>query len=322
VRGECTLENRAYGAWVDLIPPLSEFGIDLGHGTIGPLHDPHEVRELTLVLSSMQVPFTVRNEGDSWAILIPRNEHQRALDTIQLYRSENRDWPPRRGREILPYRRSLIAPAVFLCLVVFYAVTGPASAHSSWELGGAAASERILAGQIWRAATALTLHADAVHILGNAISGTIFLSAVNRRLGDGRGPLWVLLAGTGGNLLNAVWHRTGHISIGASTAVFAAVGILVSTQLAVNRQTGTRSWLERVAPVMGGLALLGVLGASPHSDLMAHFFGFLAGVALGAPFVALRRPLRPTSRLAQALSGVLALALIVGSWICAWLVRT
>ena len=33
--------------------------------------------------------------------------------------------------------------------------------------------------------TALTLHADAVHVLGNAISGAVFGSAVNRRLGPG-----------------------------------------------------------------------------------------------------------------------------------------
>ncbi len=265
----------------------------------------------------MQVPWSVQERGHGWLIIVPPPQLDRALRMIELYRAENRDWPPRRRREVLPYRRSLMAPFVVLALVLFYAMTGPSTEGSAWAVSGAAYSQRIMAGQIWRAVTALTLHADATHIMGNAISGTIFLSAVNRRLGDGRGPLLVLLAGTLGNAMNAAWHRTGHISVGASTAVFAAVGILVATQFAVDRHSGRRLWFEYLAPLMGGLALLGTLGASPHSDLLAHLFGFIAGIALGVPFMLHRRPLRTTSRLAQAAMGGLAVALVVGAWLAA-----
>ena len=54
-----------------------------------------------------------------------------------------------------------------------------------------------------------------------------------------------------GNGLNAIWHRTGHLSIGASTAVFAMVGVLAATQILVDRRSGPRTWFERVAPVVG-----------------------------------------------------------------------
>src|SRR5260370_24849726 len=112
-------------------------------------------------------------------------------------------------------------------LVVVYAVTGPAASESSWFVRGPASSERILHGEVWRAVTALTLHADMLHVLGNALSGSIFLSAVNRRLGDGRGPLLVLVSGALGHAPNAVWHRGAHASICASTSVFAAARIPV-----------------------------------------------------------------------------------------------
>ena len=197
-----------------------------------------------------------------------------------------------------------------LALVAFYAVTGPASGSSAWFTQGTASSERILHGELWRTVTALTLHADSMHVFGNAISGTIFLSAVNRRLGDGRGPLLVMASGALGNLFNAFWYQTGHLSIGASTAVFGAVGILAATQLAVDCSHLGRSWLERVAPVVGGLALLGMMGASPHSDLLAHLFGLGAGLLVGV--LATLGQLKRGSAWVQVASALALVALVAG----------
>jgi membrane associated rhomboid family serine protease len=256
----------------------------------------------------------VNEESRGWVILVAGGDHARAVQAIRLYQAENRNWPPRRTRELLPYARSLAAPLAMLTLVLFHAVTGPATSSSVWFSHGTASSERILHGEIWRAVTALTLHADTLHVLGNALTGSIFLSAVNRRLGDGRGPLVVLLAGALGNGLNAIWYRAGHLSIGASTAVFAAVGILAATQLSIDRSEGRRSWLERLAPVVGGLALLGMLGASPHSDLLAHLFGFLAGIAVGlVASLSLRKPARSSTAM-QIASAVLTLVIVLVSW--------
>src|SRR6266542_2407276 len=220
----------------------------------------------------MGIAHVVRPTGDGWVIVVADTDHGRALQAIRAYEVENRTWPPRRARELLPHARSLAAPLVMLMLVLFYAVTGPAASSSIWFDRGTASSERILHGELWRAVTALTLHGDTLHVLGNALTGSIFLSAVNRRLGDGRGPLFMLASGALGNVMNALWYRTGHLSIGASTAVFGAVGILAATQLAIDRSEGARPWSQRMAPLGGGLALLGMLGASPHTDLLAHLF--------------------------------------------------
>jgi len=309
---------------------------DPENATLGPVNRLAQLREWTLVLSSVGIAHAVRDIGDGWVILVSEEDQARAAEAIRLYEAENRNWPPRRQRELLPYARSLVAPLLMLSLVLFFSVTGPASRSSEWFARGTASSERILHGELWRAVTALTLHADTLHVLGNALTGSIFLSAVNRRLGDGRGPLVVLLAGTLGNLMNAVWHRSGHLSIGASTAVFGAVGVLAATQLALDRREKGRPWLERVAPVVGGLALLGLLGASPHSDLLAHLFGLGAGLAVGVAtslLVALtaRRSRSdatatdaatptptPGSRAAQVVSALAAVGIVLGSWALAF----
>jgi membrane associated rhomboid family serine protease len=305
--------------------------------TLGPVTRLGQLREWTLVLSSMGIAHAVRDVDNAWVILVSEADRARAAEAIRLYEVENRNWPPRRQRELLPHARSLVAPMLMLLLVLFFAVTGPADRSSAWFARGTASSDRILHGELWRAVTALTLHADTLHVLGNALTGSIFLSAVNRRLGDGRGPLVVLLAGALGNWMNAVWHRTGHLSIGASTAVFAAVGVLAATQLAVDRREKGRPWLERVAPVVGGLALLGMLGASPHSDLLAHLFGLGAGLAVGIAaslLIALSRSRAPSpsgprdatasappasgSRAVQIFSALAALTIVLGSWALAF----
>lgn len=287
-----------------------------GPSIVGPVSSTRQVREWSLVLASMEIGHAVRDAHPGFVILVAPQDHARALEAIRLYEAENRNWPPQKTREILPHARSLAAPFVMALFVLFFAVTGPASDTSRWFEHGTAVSELIIHGQIWRAVTGLTLHADTVHVLGNALSGTIFLSALNRRLGDGRGPFAFVLGGSLGNLLNALWYHVGHASIGASTAVFAAVGVLAATQVSVDRSTekGPRRWLERAAPVVGGIALLGMLGAGPHTDLLAHLFGLIAGLALGVPLHVMRAVSRPSSTAAQIAYAALTVLLVLGSW--------
>jgi membrane associated rhomboid family serine protease len=70
----------------------------------------------------------------------------------------------------------------------------------------------------------LTLHGDWFHVASNVIAALIFFSAVGRWLGGGLGASLILVSATAGNLMNAIYHRTDHNSVGASTATFAALG--------------------------------------------------------------------------------------------------
>src|SRR5438034_425376 len=80
--------------------------------------------------------------------------------------------------------------------------------------------------------------------------------------------------------LPAAWLvRRDFVSIGASTAVFGALGALAAFP-----QHRRRAWV----PLGAGLALLAFLGTSKRADLAGHLCGFVAGLLLGA--VASRLP--------------------------------
>ena len=166
-------------------------------------------------------------------------------------------------------------------LVAAYLATGSRVGESVAFRAGAANAARILAGEWWRTATALTLHADLSHLVANVTAAALLGAAVCRTVGPGLGMALIVASGILGNAVNAILRGPPHVSVGASTAILGAVGVL--SGLAFTRQRRTlrrraRAWLA----LASGLALLGMLGSDPRSDLGAHFLGFVAGIVLGA----------------------------------------
>jgi rhomboid protease GluP len=141
-------------------------------------------------------------------------------------------------------------------------------------------------GEWWRPFTGLFLHADAGHLVGNLAGGAVFGMLVARLIGPLRGWLLILGSGTLGNIItSALVYPQPFQSIGASTAVFAALGILSGVGIAETlRERAHLPWLRILAPVVAGLVLLGWLGggSSPQTDVLGHVFGFGSGVAAGA----------------------------------------
>jgi hypothetical protein len=161
----------------------------------------------------------------------------------------------------------------------------------------------------------LTLHANFLHVMVNAIMGAVFLSASFRLLGAGLGGALVLLAGAGGNFLNALLHGAPHNAVGASTALFGAVGALGGLGVVRKRRAearGRRAW----APFAAGLALLALMGtAGQRVDIWAHLLGFLLGSVLGI-LAGIPFPRPPAVRVQWSL-GSAALATVVWSWMLA-----
>jgi len=85
-----------------------------------------------------------------------------------------------------------------------------------------------------------------------------------------------------GNLVNAGLQSPTHSSVGASTAVFGAVGILAALSMVRYGRNLRRRWMLPVAAALALLALLALLGTEgKNSDLGAHLFGFIYGGCLG-----------------------------------------
>lgn len=303
------------------------FFVEAGFAAVGPVQGERRAREYALVLQSMGLEHAMRPTDAGLVLVVREADEARARASIERYEEENRDWPPRAQREKPRFSGTPLTPILFVALAAFFLLaTGPVASGSRWFLHGTAVSDLVIGREPWRAITALTLHADSVHVLGNVLSGAVFVSATDRRLGPGVSALAVLASGAAGNAANALWHHAigegFHASIGASTAVFGAVGLLAATQLVLNRAHAPRGrrWLDVAAPVVGGAALLGALGASPQADLGAHLFGFLAGLLIGLPIALfIRHQQRGASPRgprwwAQSGSGALAVGLVVGAW--------
>lgn len=286
---------------------------------IGPVPNMDKLSEWSLVLRSQEIRHGVTSRPDGYYVTVEGRDADRTVAALRAFEEENVDFRPSRARprERLPFAESSVAPLIAAAMIVFFAITGPVAMRSGWFAAGTADSARILHGELFRAVTALTLHADLGHVLGNALAGTVFLSFLFRRLGAGRGTFLVLLSGALANVANAALHAAmhqPHRSIGASTAVFATVGVLAASQLTVNHAVGARRWTDRVGPIVGGMAILGMLGSSAHSDLWAHFLGFAAGALLGVIVLLPKRAREPLGRGKQWLLGGLSLAIVVASW--------
>ncbi len=140
----------------------------------------------------------------------------------------------------------------------------------------------ILQGEFYRTATALFLHADFGHLLGNGAGMIVFGVPVCALAGTLPGLLMILAAGASGNLATALLYRTAHLSIGASTAVMGAAGILVSYQT-IEKIRGRHGFHPGLFfPLGAGIALVGMLSGGENTDVVAHLAGFGAGLVLGA----------------------------------------
>lgn len=268
--------------------------------------------EWAVVLAAADIPHKLRRRLDGWALIVPAPDAAAALESLDAYDRENAGEGADRGDAVAPSRPVTLAGVyVALLLIGLFAIAGSRETHSEWFQRGSADATRMMAGEWWRAVTALTLHTDVPHLLGNVLASALLVTAVCQQLGTGVGLWLLLLAGAGGNALTAAFYRGGHVSVGASTMVFGAIGILAALRIVTPGRVGSRpdTWWVAVA---ASLVLLALLGTGPNADILAHVFGLLAGGAAGLLGALTTRWTPPAS--VQWLLVTAAGAAVYGAW--------
>jgi membrane associated rhomboid family serine protease len=186
-----------------------------------------------------------------------------------------------------------------------------------WSTAGVAQAGLIQAGEWWRVVTALCLHADMAHLVGNMALGALLISLTAHRVGWGLTWLGVLLAGAFGNAINAMVQPTVHGSVGASTAVFGVLGILAVHGWKRNTEMRMRA-IERGAPLVSGVLLLTMFGmAGERTDVVAHVAGFFSGMLTGWVLASLKQETLLNVRY-QWIAVVGALAMLSLCWLLAF----
>jgi membrane associated rhomboid family serine protease len=201
-----------------------------------------------------------------------------------------------------------------MLLLVDVAARRNAFAHDWFALGNAQAG-LIKSGEWWRVITALSLHADAAHLLSNMVLGGALGLLLAQLLGSGLAWVAIIVSGAIGNSVTACLAPADHAAIGASTAVFGALGLLAA--LAWGREPISWPGLRRWRPIAAAIMLLALLGiGGERTDVGGHIAGLLAGGVIGAALHFGRSHL-PSGRRAQFAFGAIAIVLFAGAWLAA-----
>ncbi len=246
--------------------------------------DEKQADTYSLVLYSMGIPNNVHRKNNAFTVTVDESDFTAAIEAVWRYRVENPTTAPplpsaKRGFHAI----SLSGLFVSLLLFTVHAAVVTSSAPGDYITQFGANARRIMGGEAYRCVTALLLHADGAHLAGNMVALVLFGDVLCQIAGVGVTWMMILVCGTLGNLINAAFHETGHLSIGASTSVFGAVGMLCAIR-AVNAARTGHGWKDVVLALGGGIALLAFLGTSARSDMGAHLFGFLVGIGLGGVY--------------------------------------
>jgi membrane associated rhomboid family serine protease len=247
-------------------------------------------REWSAVLLAKGVPHWTAEAGEGLAVFVPADQEALARAQLAAYDREQHQEAEAARRALPPPEMpgspwpGLVLVAGMLAGIHWWRVTHGGALAGQWSRDGVQIFDH---GEWWRPFTALLVHADLAHLLGNLSFGILLMWFVLQAYGRRLGWLWVALAGVAGNLaVAAVFYPEPFAGVGASTAVFAAVGLLVVHGMAWARSgaglRGHRPWL---VPLGGGLGLLGLFGSGGDDlsvDLGAHVAGFAAGLLVGA----------------------------------------
>lgn len=272
-----------------------------------------DCEDRAFMLNAVGIASAIVLHGEHFTLEVAEIEAHRARAHLAQYEAENR--PPEPTPPAPPLHPNAWAGCVAytVCLLgVAYAISNGLVRLDAFQTGELDAA-RVQSGQWWRAWTALTLHLSGPHLAANLGAGIWFGYLAGRQLGVGAAWLLIVLGGGIANLLEGLFGPPWHQSVGASTAVFTALGLMAAYTWR-ERYRLPQSWVQRWGPLVAGVVLLGWLGtAGKETDVMAHILGFGIGVLLGAA-AALAAVSRRLHQLPQWPVGLAALAIMAIAW--------
>ncbi len=273
-----------------------------------------EFREIELLLLSRAVPFSVEGGSSTGSFFVPLNYQSFTISEINQFQQENRNWPPiLASQKGLLFRFSVAHLGMVAALAFFHWWLVRIPESRGWMNAGMLTVEKVLAGEWYRTVTALTLHVDGTHLLSNILGLLVFIGGVHQFTGMGVAWLLVLASGALGNFGTALFYQSAHDAVGASTAVFGAVGLMGA--FGVRRYLVQRVFRRRFfIPLVGALGLFAMLGTNPQSDVLAHIFGLIGGVLIGLVLIPLLGSRILKSWLVQVSALLLTLAVILLCW--------
>ena len=264
--------------------------------------------EFELVLTATGIETRVERDTTRWLLFARSEMETAARQQLEIYRKENKN--VKRARAPSPQiDKGWVGCGVYVAIVWCVWILESFGLVGDFPRDGAMWAYAVREqGEWWRTVTALMLHGDVVHLVGNTAFGLIFGVIAGRHYGSGLAWLLIVLCGAAGNYLNAQLQADMFVSIGASTAMFAAVG-LIGGMFFRRRFISGRGWKYNAIPIVGVIGIFAFMGiGTERTDVVAHLTGLFCGLVAGvvvASFDLLR-----IGKSGQILAGVAALLLV------------
>ncbi len=265
-----------------------------------PVRSRREAMDLALALASQAIEPTILKTEEGWALEVSGTEYEKALQTIEHYRRENRYW---RGWS---WQHHFVKSgiwfhwgSIFWCAAVLTLYYWNKVRFPQLEAIGRMESARVQSGEWWRLFTAITLHADISHLSANVSTGFLLLGIAMATYGPGFAVIASYLAGAGGNFAALGLYPITHRSLGASGMVMGALGLIAVQTIAHWRQNFALSNRLVLRSFAAAVSIFILLGFSPNSDLVAHGGGFIFGGVLGCGLQMLPNSIRRNSAINQ-----------------------
>lgn len=131
-------------------------------------------------------------------------------------------------------------------------------------------------GEYWRLFTAMFIHTNIVHLLGNIFFLIVFGLRAEELFSKGEYLIIYFLSGLTGNILTLALGPTV-LSAGASGAIFGLFGACI---IFIRRTLGQ----SLIGALIYSFFLLTITGTAPNVNILAHFGGLIAGLMMGYVF--------------------------------------
>lgn len=259
-----------------------------------------EARRAALSLLAMGMESEVARVPDSarWQIAVGEDEVAAALpvlrDSFTVDRIDPRPTSASGlivGSEAGIWTRQTAASSIAIaavCAAIHWWVHGAPgeTSRSAMLAAGAVGPWLVREGEWWRLASAVFLHFDLKHLIGNT-SALLFLGPpLAAQIGHARTIVLFVATGVAGNVVSQLIGNEGAVKAGASGGVCGLLGALAGVALARMAEATNARERRPAWQTLGALvALFGmIVGFEPGRDHYAHVGGLLAGIVLGRAF--------------------------------------
>lgn len=236
------------------------------------------------ILASNDAYWVVAYEN-RFLLIVSSPEADRLRKELLISESFNHHWPPVPFE--LPIQKSSLRPTIVavVILIICFALQ---STYPYLKDIGLNSKQGILQNlEWWRALTAVSLHADLGHLAGNLLGLSLFSYFASRYLGSGLAWASILLVSILANATNSIISSHEDFrSLGASTAVFAALGLIsgvpVGGYFKDRKPILSRDW---IIPFFSGCVLFSWMGGGDFpTDVTGHALSFAYGSVLAIMF--------------------------------------